>query len=436
MRLWLGLSILALLSLPSSGAETYEPPKRSLTISSGYVERVFNSNEALVEFPISVIEGYGALFDVATSSFNHQWWSRLLISLGEVPVGYWVANSVFVPFHEFGHARAMRSTGSDYHYTSDGYGKHFQGISNYWTLSLVRLATPPFYFPGQGAASTRYRPKKFQILESLDQHYGPDGIEIIVTASGLNNQTLLAKKIASQINQGHGHITQWSHYIGNKIAGFVYGKQDRSNSQLVTGDSDIGRLLLFYQGRGYGITHRDIELQSLLSLLSGTTFTYLKGYYDYISKGDATVRPLEFYGVRWPDINSYLNANGLSLEIVSGYRHSPDLYFDLAYEFIWKGGQGQQVTPSAHFNLASVTSIKDQLWLHLETPIGNGMGGSFMAEWQPFAVAGANFWRRFSYIAQASLHNAFNLYGERNITSITNGKTLGFDGFVGLRLNY
>lgn len=419
----------------SLSANDFAAPKRSFTLSSGYLETVFNSNEALVDFSLSAIEGYGALFDVATNSINNTWWSRLIIALVELPVSYWVGHAIFIPYHEFGHARAFSAFGQDYTYGTSGYGKTLGGIPNFWLLTLCRLITPPFFFPGSGYAFTSRQGTASQLNSSLDAHWGRNGTYIVGTASGLNNQMLMSKRIADRIYQGHGHITHLFHYLGGKLAGWGYSFMDR-RAAFAAGEGDVRHLINDFNEKGYGISNSHFELQSLLSLVSGTSYAILKGYYDYVAHGDANVYPAELFGVRLPDINSYINARGLSFEVLSGYRVSEKLFFDLAYEFIWKGESAHQVTPSAHFDLAAVAPSVTSLWVNANVVIGKGVGGGISSEWAPFGEGYQNFWQRFSYFADLTLYNGFNLYGERNITSLRDGRTLSFSGFGGLRLNY
>ncbi len=435
MRRLYVLFVMMLISLGGTSTE-YQSPTRKLTLSSGYLERVFNSNKALVDFPLTAIDGYGALFDVATNSINEKWWSRLIISIVELPFGYWFSNSIFVPFHEFGHARSFHASGRDYRYTTKGYGKTLSGISTYWILSLARLVTPPFFFPGSGPASVGSLDKA-SINSELADYWGRSGSAVVRSAGGLNNQSLLAKVLAQEIYQRHGHVTQTIHYLMNKISGWGYSFLDRKSAlSNLDSRSDITSILEAYKEKGYAIKHADIELQSLISLLSGTTFSLLRGYYTYVANGDARVYPAELFGVRIPDINSYINARGLSLEFVSGYRVNPSLLFDLAYEFVWKGDSAHQVTPSVHFELASLAPKVNSLWINTDVVFGKGIGGAIGAEWMPFSIEDKGFWNHFSYFADVTVYNGFNLYGERNITSLRQGRTVSVDAFAGARFNY
>jgi hypothetical protein len=435
MRIFMAL-LYVLFTLNLQSTPVFEAPKRKFTLSSAYAERFFNSNEGLVAFPISIIEAYGALFDVATPSFTEHWWSRLITSLVELPISYWLSNALFVPFHEFGHARADSAFGLDYHYGSFGYNTNFGTFSNYWSLSAIRLITPPFFFPGDGKAyaSAQGSPSIPQVLEN---YWGAQGASIIISASGLNNQSLLAKKLAQGVYTGHGHITQFTHYVGNKISPWAYSILDKKNSHLTSGGtSDIGSILAGYKSKNYTITHGDIELQSWLSMLSSTSISYLKGYVDYWLSGNTRVYALELWGIRMPDINSYITSQGLSLELVSGYRLNKYLFFDLAYEFIWKGTSAHQVTPSAHINLAWIFPVLHELWLESDLVLSKNVGGKLALSYIPFEPKNTDFWQRFSYFIDLNIYNGFNLYGERNITSLSRGKTSSLDIFGGVNFNY
>jgi hypothetical protein len=422
-------------------AQSEEEYTRNFTLSSAYVEGFFNNNEGLVDFPISAIDAYGKLYDLASDSFTNHWWSRLLSSIGELPFSFWYANALFAPFHEFGHARAIKAFGGDYSYSTMGYGTVLRSnIKSYWELSFWRLITPPFFFPGAGPASTHYSGKITEPADYANFLGGQNGIDILVSAAGLNNQTFLAKRLAQDLYERGAHFTYLQHYIGNKISGFVYSQMDRNDNPnddpAVRNRGDVSSVLMHYNAKGYNIQHRDIEMQSLLSLISGTTAALFKGYYDYIAYKQSIVKPIEIFGLRLPDLNSYINAQGLSYEIVSGYRWSKDLFFDLAYEFIWKGGSAHQVTAGGHLNLAWFEPILNELWLEPELVISKSVGGSLSVRYAPFSTPTENFWHRLSYFADVTLYNAYTLFGQRNSPQLNSRTGLSVSGFAGINLRY
>lgn len=130
--------------------------ERRFTVSSGYVEKIFNSNEGLVHFPLSTIQAYSKLFDVVSDSFKDHWGIRLATVIVEAPVAFWFAGAIATPFHEFGHARPVSAVGGTYRYGTVAYGHEFKGVTNYWSLSALRIITPPMFFPGSGGAYVDY----------------------------------------------------------------------------------------------------------------------------------------------------------------------------------------------------------------------------------------------------------------------------------------
>src|SRR6185503_19927083 len=122
-----------------------------------------------------------------------------------------------------------------------------------------------------------------------------------------------------------------------------------------------------YKKLGIPIQKRDIQIASLLSICSGTIVSLFKSYYTFLKYGNPVVSTMECKNIRIPDLNFYINAAGLSYEIVSGYRLSPDLNIQLAAEWIFKGIQNQwQITPAIYYQLSSDVPIPGSLWLKAE----------------------------------------------------------------------
>lgn len=405
-------------------AQSKNQSDRRFVFSSGYFASYFNSNEGLVYFPLSIMQSYSKLFDKATTNFSHRTGTKLAIAALELPVSYWLSNSLFIPFHEFGHARYSQALGKSVKYGSFSYGIHFEELDSFWSLSMLRFLTPPHGFPGGGIA---YASGILPSNASVDQ-------ELILTASGLNNQTFLAKKIGNLVYEHDGHFTYLQQYIGNKISGFVYTLLYSDTN--TTSDSDIAKILSSYKNKNYNITHTDLELQSLLSLVSGTTFALMRGYYNYFSNNSTVVKPAEIYGLRVPDINSYINSNGLSLELESDFRFSPFLSIGLAYEFIWKGEFDQQLTPRVRYNLAQIAPQLNEMWIDANIVLGKGVGGSIKADYSPWTIKEHDFLTRLGFFADMTVYNANNLYGERNIVSLKNNNTIATELILGTYIRY
>src|SRR6185369_1697440 len=99
--------------------------KRPLTFSSGFFESM-NSNQGMVHYPLTMIQLHSLLFDKIADSFEN----RIVPFLIEFPLGYWLAHSFFVPFHEFGHARAAYAAGAQGAYETYGWFK--LSLPNFW----------------------------------------------------------------------------------------------------------------------------------------------------------------------------------------------------------------------------------------------------------------------------------------------------------------
>src|SRR6185503_21205128 len=113
-----------------------------------------------------------------------------------------------------------------------------------------------------------------------------------------------------------------------------------------------------YKKLGIPIQKRDIQIASLLSICSGTIVSLFKSYYTFLKYGNPIVHSMEWKNIRIPDLNFYINAAGLSYEIVSGYRLSPHLNIQFAGEWIFKGIKKQwKMTPAIHYQLSSDVPI-------------------------------------------------------------------------------
>ena len=381
--------------------------KRPLTLSLGFFESM-NSNQGMVHYPLTMIQIHSLLFDKIADSFE----SRIVPFLIELPLGYWLAQSFFVPFHEFGHARAARAMGMRSVYFSDGYGLKFL-IPNFWLLAFIRILTPPFGFPGGGHAAT-----SISGTPTLSFYSKVEG-ELICTTSGLNNQSFLAFQIADFIYQNQGHFAYCVHYLGNKISPSVYAFMENDHFK-----GDITHILESYQTLGIDITRKDIQIFSLLSVCSGTTASLFKSYYTFLKYGNPIVETMEWKKIRFPDLNFYINASGLSYEIVSGYRFSPHLNLQLATEWVFKGIKNQlQLTPAIHYQLSSdFPGIPGSLWLKAECILASHPSGGFKIQWAPFKNMETG-WQSLFFETQYTYYHADNLYGERNIPKVSHKKT-------------
>ena len=404
------------LSSPDSNQETTSgsPPKpdRKFSLSSGYLDQEFHSNDGISQFPLSMLDGYGYLFDKITGSWASTPGKRALSFLISFPAADWIGSALTLGFHEFGHARAVTALGGTYYYSVPFYNQ--TNISNFWELSFWLLHTPPPDISGE-VPFTNYT-GGLQLPSGTTSYYGQNGADIMVAAAGINNSTFLSNRMAQSIYWSGGHVANWQTYYWAKLDGMFYALfVDPTRA-----GNDINAVVTDYQAKGYSITSGTIAKQYALGLLSGTSLSFFKGIYDYIAHGDSVVHTLEWKGIRFPEFSSYMNARGLSFEVSTGYRVSDSIVTDLSYEWITVGDFTQQLTPRLTFELASLVPSLNSLWLTLEAFIGTGTGGSVEANWRP-SKRSEGLLESLSYDLKWTTFNRYTLYGERNSPNIQNG---------------
>ena len=91
--------------------------KRSFTLTPGYMERTFNSNETMKHGPLCFMQltskGMDALMDLS----DNPWVKGGVFAAFAFP-HYLVSETSSTVYHEFGHARAMASNGTPYRYSA------------------------------------------------------------------------------------------------------------------------------------------------------------------------------------------------------------------------------------------------------------------------------------------------------------------------------
>lgn len=111
-------ALLILLKTPHAETRTNEKSfTRTLSIDSGYLSSA-NSNRAIGDFSIDVLKGLGFLYDKGNELFSPE----SIATRATYNIGFWlitfpISAATLVNFHEFGHARSLKSLGfeSTYH---------------------------------------------------------------------------------------------------------------------------------------------------------------------------------------------------------------------------------------------------------------------------------------------------------------------------------
>jgi hypothetical protein len=117
--LLIGSALLCNLVFANSQTKDTDASKlvRSLTLTPGYMERTFNSNEMMKHGPLSLMQLSSQGIDALANLSDNPWIKGGIFAALGFP-NYLVSTTSSTVYHEFGHARAMASYGTAYTYSA------------------------------------------------------------------------------------------------------------------------------------------------------------------------------------------------------------------------------------------------------------------------------------------------------------------------------
>jgi len=383
--------------------------QRRITLSLGYDEQ-YNSNEGMKHLPLTTIQAYSWWVDqvakLASSSCSRK---ALVIAdiLLHMPYlgkslnqqdSIWLLKEKWWPcvpaYHEFGHARAMRAFAPN---NFKGYGVGVNGdpqiqnsVLGYYFSSLKHLA-----FVEEAATYGGDAPIPHQRL--------------LIYAGGLNNEARLSKEITDWIYRSDGHIGYFGAYLRGKICAVTY--TSKTISKVIADNiGDIAHINKYYREYNTDFKLDYIQYGGLASfLLSSSTYAFLQAYWNFIQTGDPTVKTFTWNGVRLPDINFYFTRNGLSLEVITGYQFSPNLWANLGLETVYYPKFSAEFTPGVRYVFPTREYGVFDFDLGVVLNTYGHVAGQIGIEWtdpiNPLTLQ-----------AKLIYHNANTYVGERNIT--------------------
>lgn len=422
--------MLVLTNLPMSCAENPHNITRRITLSLGYDPK-YNSNEGMKHMPLTTIQAYSWAFDWVTKVTDGPVSRSVLVGadfilhmpyLGKEfneATSNWFFEEKWWPYlpayHEFGHGRGFKafSVSGLKHYAVTVGGQTYT-TENVWMYYFYSLRHGAF---NNGAVT-----------------YGEDDVKkavhlLPIYAGGLNNESRLSSEIANWVYRFNGHIAYFGAYLRGKIAPITYTA--KTLSKVIDEDTgDIGHITKYYRGYYSKFNRHQIQYGGWASfLLSSTTYSFLKGIYDFIETGNPEVRTLVWKGFRLPDVNFYFTRNGLSLEVVTGYEINPNWWLDLGVETVYYPHVNSvEFTPSVRYVLPTSIYGKFEFDIGLVVNSHGHFSGNLGVEWtdpvNPFTV-------------QAKLihHNANTYVGERNIPDALNSDH-DFEFMLAASINY
>lgn len=417
MNSWKNLcwGLLLLGSLTIATAEPAASPKRRITLSLGYDEN-FNSNEGMKHLPVTTIQGYSWVFDQATKITEGEI-SRTALVIADIilhmpylgksfntSTSNWIFKEKWWPYlpayHEFGHARAMRA------FCKEPFDKYSSTVAG----QVLKEKSVLWYY---------FHSLNYMALNQSAETFGPFEAKkyaqkLPIFAGGLNNESRLSHEIADWTYRFNGHIAYFGAYFRGKNAPISYTAKTK-NGTAENKVGDIWHINEFYKSHYPGFNMDNIQYGGLVSLLcSSTTYSFLKGYWDFIKTGDPTVRTFTWNGVRLPDVNFYFTRNGLSLEVISGYQINPNLWVNLGVETVYYPTTSVEFTPSIRYALP--TSIYGMFEFDAGLVINcyGHFSGHVGVEWTDPV-------NPLTLHAKLIHHNANTYVGERNIPHALTG---------------
>lgn len=388
---------------------------RSFTLTPGYMERTFNSNEMMKYGPLSIMQLSTKGFDIAVGVVDHPVAKVAVAGVCLFPYSIQLLAARIV-YHEYGHCRAHASLGGEYEYRHYDKDKR----ANHAFAFFSALINPSHWYSTNAASVYKNRinynrvPKK--LIRMRDDNNFLDMVDLYVGVAGLNNQMRYAQEVSDLVFHKNGHLLYFGEYLADKITPCIYTllyEKALSKNKVDSGD-DIHRILDKYQKLKISVNASDIKIGSVASvLISSTTWAFMYSAFTELPKGSFIVRAPVWHGWRLPDLNFYLTTHGLSFEVVTGYQFNDSWYAGLTAEMVYKGNTAYEFGPSIGYKLN--TSI-GEFALSAQAIIGKDMefGGNTGIEWTSLCK---DWTVGLKYI----YHNALTLVGERNIPFLCSG---------------
>ena len=279
---------------------------------------------AMSHFFQEIYMAQGAVLD----TISNTWWGQRnghLTFLVELPFNIWISFVQTLAYHEIGRYSRFKAFGFDAAFKVGVLGKktYYNPFSftagllvNPWDLAISFPRGRVFEPEGAHELSHRYRDGAF-----------------IMAMAGLNNIMRFAGDLSDGVYDGRAHPSEFLGYLLCKLAGTIYPRK------LLKG---------LYRLNALPVSKGDITRANVAAFaLSGSTYSYILSLFRPFPI-DREVTPLEVYGVRVPDLETYFMTEGISYKLKTGFRWSHSLSFPIALEFVGNGTPGYEVTLGVH----------------------------------------------------------------------------------------
>ena len=242
-------------------------------------------------------KGFDAAYDQLNITHSDEKIKRFVFLAVTSTMSGWVNQAVSATAHEIGHKEMAESKGAEAYLQIGGKKK---SIGEFFLSTLGSLDERSCHYSSN------------RILSAKE--------EAEISAGGININERLANLSAKKIQLGEGHIMDGTPYAMNKLLGVVYflrgGITGTESSR-----SDSKRYVSFLQEQGFEDVTKDdiIKLQAVSFLLSGGTWSLLRGATRFIWQGKERVEPVGVQvggaKIMMPELTTWLNGDNVSLGI-------------------------------------------------------------------------------------------------------------------------
>jgi hypothetical protein len=242
---------------------------------------------------------------------------------------------------------------------------------------------------------------------------------IVRLAAGYNDQSDRARELQQKSYWEEAHYMDGAHYLRTRwfvpILGLISTLQRDARTDQPS-EHDINLVLLenAYKSKNIQLSTTKVAALSTFSILCSASFykTFRHVHWEYYDQGTQFYRAYEWYGIRIPDIVPYLNANGMSYHITTGYRISPTLAIPVCCEFQIVGETAVEGSIGLMIRFPQILNLN----LHGNILINQeGLGGNIKASVTP--------WGSISVEGGFAYYNSKTLEGKRHVLSFKNGES-------------
>ena len=378
------------LSLAAQELETPRAVRDTFSISSGYFSKDYANNIDYAQFEMDVMSatsrlalyGYDKYADRLNGPFSR---FGYLVASGWL----YLLTDVGLAYHEWGHASRTVALG---------------GTATLSRCHNRSCPAPRDFFGYAGSQVLNFKGGYARPAGNYDQANASSGKASynIILGGGVNNETLVADK-SDEHHFLRGSGNAFGHLLGN-LAIASYGIKGP--------EGDIGMMAEEYRFKGVDkkITEDDLRNTNMLSLISGSTYTFARSIYDFSVSGKVETKPWTIGGFLVPNQYNYISSRGITRKWVSGYEWNESTKILGSYEYVLRGDSFAEPGLGIYKNFGGWDALvkvsgKTMDWANFETAFSMRMN------------------KNWKLTATAHVWDSRSLLGERNSLKLKDNKT-------------